>query len=166
MAPSAVCFGAKDDSYGPFKILVPGSVITFKLTYLNGSVSCKPGAESRWGCRVPPVIAHPMGTHITDSSKTRLLPKTEYLKRGRGCGRSYYHLPWATPNSPELIFDNFSSLLPVTANQVWFGEDLNNCCERNNGLYVWQYNCLSVLALNCSSLLDASLTLPVTTNSG
>lgn len=140
MTPSAVCFGAKDDSYGSFKILVPGKIITFKLTYLNGSVSCDenvPRAESRWGCKRPAVSAHPLGTHITDSNKERLLPKTEHLKGGSQCiADIYYNLPWATPDSPELIFDKFISPLPVTENQefqVWFGEDLNNCSEGDNG---------------------------------
>ena len=90
-----------------------------------------------------------MGTHITDSSKTRLLPKTEYLKGGTDCLGLYYHLPWATIDSSELVFDNLSSPLPVTANQefqVWFAEDLFNCGEgeQDNGL---KKTCASVYGL-------------------
>ena len=140
MTPSAVCFGAKDDSYGSFKIPFPGKIITFKLIYLNGIMSCRedtPSYNSKWGCKVPDLNNHPMGTHITDSSKQRILPKSQHFKRGSGClADTYYNLPWATPDSPELIFDNFTSPLPVTENQefqVWFGEDLNNCYEDNNG---------------------------------
>lgn len=148
MAPPEVCFGSKDDSYGAFKILVPGRIVTFKLTYLNGSVSCykdSSSSKSNWGCRLKRVYT--MGTHITYSNKTRLLPKSEYLQGETGCAQSYYHLPWATIDSSELVFDNLSSPLAVTANkefQVWFGEDLINCRDRNNGV---QKTCARVYGL-------------------
>ena len=150
MTPSAVCFGAKDDAYGSFKIPASGSIINFKLTYLNGSVSCyarDPVYKSNWGCKIfkySTILTHPMGTHITDSNRNRLLPNDKYL--GGGCG--FYNLPWATPDSPELVFDNFSIPLDVTTGQefqVWFAEDLNNCGDEDNsgttcaevyGLYV------------------------------
>lgn len=147
MTPSTVCFGAKGSSYGSFKIPVPGSVITFKLTYLSGSVNCyAPNSDfrSNWGCKHPG-LTHTLGTHITDSDRNRLLPNDKYLSEL--CG--YYNLPWATPDSPELIFDNFSAPLHVTTEQefqVWFNEDLNNCGEEDNegktcaevyGWYVW-----------------------------
>ena len=149
MKPSEVCFGARDKTYGLFKIPAAGSIITFKLTYLKGRVSCSaPYLYSKWGCDHPSVSTHPMGTHITYSNGTRLLPKNEYLKGGSDCLRLYYSLPWATPDSQELVFDNFSSPLPVTTDQefqVWFIEDLYNCdsdngqektCAEVHGLYV------------------------------
>ena len=135
MTPSAVCFGAKDDAYGSFKIPASGSIITFKLMYRSGSVNCQAqssGYKSNWGCKYPGYSTHPMGTHITYSNKNRLLPKDKYLVGG--CG--FYNLPWATPDSPELLFDNFSIPLVVTTGQefqVWFGEDLNNCADEDNG---------------------------------
>lgn len=150
--PSTVCFGAKDNSYGSFKILVPGSIITFKLTYLNGSLNWEtklPYIKSNWGCKHSFLSTHTMGTHITDSNGERLLPKNEYLWGGSGCLKIYYSLPWATPDSPELLFDNFAVPLAVSTNQefqVWFSEDLNDCgegdnggktCAEVNGLYVW-----------------------------
>ncbi|KAL9961271.1 hypothetical protein ACROYT_G030180 [Oculina patagonica] len=142
MTPSAVCFGAKDDSYGSFKIPRSGCVITFKLTYLNGSVSCLDHAnprykiKSKWGCEHSAVSNHPMGTHITDSSRNRLLPKNEYLKGGSDCLKIYYSLPWARPNSPELLFDNFTTPLAVSTGQefqIWFSEDFNQCGDTDNG---------------------------------
>ena len=140
MAPPEVCFGSKDDSYGAFKMLVPGRIITFKLTYLNGSVTCYEdwsNLKSNWGCRHPDFDYSYMGTHITYSNKTRLLPKTEYLNGEAGCLQLYYHLPWVTIDSSELVFDNLSAPLAVTANeefQVWFGEDLINCGDEDNGV--------------------------------
>lgn len=141
MAPPEVCFGSKDDSYGAFRVLVPGRIITFKLTYLNGSMSCsknKASLKSNWGCRYSKLLGNTlMGTQVTSSNKTRLLPKAEHLKGEAGCLQlSYYHLPWATIDSSELVFDNLSSPLAVTANeefQVWFGEDLLNCADDDNG---------------------------------
>jgi len=140
MAPPEICFGSKDDSYGAFKTLVPGQIITFKLTYLNGSVSCFKEwsiLKSNWGCRHPILNSTNMGTHITYSNKTRLLPKTEYLKGDSGCLQLYYHLPWVTIDSSELVFDNLSAPLAVSANeefQVWFAEDLINCGDEDNGV--------------------------------
>jgi len=139
MTPSAVCFGSKDDSYGSFKIRVPGKILTFKLAYLNGSLSCtKDMLSSKWGCRVSFLKNHHMGTHITDSSKRRILPKAEHLIGRPDClSDIYYNLPWATLDSPELIFDNFIIPLPVIENQefqVWFGEDLIKCGHSDNGL--------------------------------
>lgn len=159
MAPPEVCFGSKDDSYGAFRVLVPGRIITFKLTYLKGSVNCLndvPRFTSIWGCGIASFGDTTMGTYITYSNKTRLLPKAQYLKREEGCLQSYYYLPWATIDSSELVFDNLSSPLAVTGNeefQVWFGEDLFNCgdhdngaektCARVYGLYAWHFYVLS-----------------------
>ncbi|KAL9961339.1 hypothetical protein ACROYT_G030257 [Oculina patagonica] len=152
MTPSTVCFGSRDDTYGSFRIPASGSIITFKLTYLSGSVNCyapNPDVASNWGCKYPG-LTHTMGTHITDSNRNRILPENEqYLMGGLGCGKTYYNLPWATPDSPELIFDHFSAPLSVTTDQefqVWFIEDLFNCgygdnsqertCAEVYGLYV------------------------------
>ena len=74
MAPPEVCFGSKDDSYGAFRVLVPGRIITFKLTYLKGSVNCykdESSFKSNWGCRYSKVLGiTTMGTHVV-VSKTR-----------------------------------------------------------------------------------------------
>ncbi|KAL9961279.1 hypothetical protein ACROYT_G030188 [Oculina patagonica] len=149
MTPSTVCFGAKKDFYGSFRIPTSGNIITFKLTHLSGSVSCNhklPEFESNWGCKYSKLTSYTMGTLITDSDRNHLLPSEEYLSEEPGCG--YYSLPWATPDSPVLVFDNFSTPLPVATNQefqVWYNEDLYNCGEENNdgktcaevhGLYV------------------------------
>lgn len=99
MSPSEVCFGAKENSFGSFWIPVAGNIITFKFTYLNGSVSCHENtfeANSKWGCKLED-MTHTMATLITDSNRTGLLPKNKCLCQGPGCG--YYKLTWATPDS-------------------------------------------------------------------
>ena len=138
MTPSTVCFGAKGDSYGAFRTPTAGSIITFKLTYLHGHVSCygpDPRYLSRWGCTWEPLFPNNMATYITDDHKNPLLPKSEY--RTGACGGRFYSLPWATTESPELLFDNFSTPLTVSANQefqVWYIEDLFKCGQYDNGL--------------------------------
>ena len=114
----------------------PGNVITFKLVHLNGTVSCHVGASSNWGCksRGGP---DKMGTFIADSSHARLLPNnTELFGTELSCNKQiYYSLPGHTLDSPELLFDNFTTPLPVTAGQqfeVWFGEDLYKCYDADN----------------------------------
>ena len=142
MTPSEVCFGARDNAYGIFKTPTSGSIITFELTYLSGSVSCAPSYYTKWGCTYPG-MTHLIGTHITDSNTNRLLPKNEYLDNF--CG--YYNLPWATPDSQELVFDNFSSPLSVTTDQefqVWFIEDLRDCGYFDNG---YEKTCAAVYGL-------------------
>ena len=139
MTPSTVCFKAKGDSYGAFYIPTNGSIVTFKLKYLYGKVSCYKvwpvHVYSKWGCTTR--LTHKMGTLITDSSKNRLLPKDKYLRGGADCGNShFYELPWAGPNSEELRFDDFSTPLSVSVGQefqVWFAEDFRNCDDWNNG---------------------------------
>ena len=53
MRPPTVCFGARDDSYGFFRTSKAGNIITFKLTYKSGYVTCdarKSSFHSKWGC--------------------------------------------------------------------------------------------------------------------
>jgi len=133
---SQICFGSRGDKPGMFTTPSSGDVITFKLIHLNGAVSCLIVApRSNWGCksRNEP---DKMGTFIADSSKTRLLPNNAELFGELSCDKQlYYNLPGHTPDSPQLLFDNFTTPLPVTAGQqfaVWFGEDFHDCIESDN----------------------------------
>ena len=81
MKPSAVCFGAKGDSFGTLATPTSGDVITFKLIYPSGYVECAAEYQSFWGCNVAVLpTEYKMGTYITDSQKKSLLPKDEFLK--------------------------------------------------------------------------------------
>ena len=157
MSPSTVCFGAKDDSYGIFRTAISGNITTFKLTCQHGHVTCHeadPSYQSKWGCLWPPLIPNQMATLITDNDRNLLLPTNDYRSNFLGC--TFYSFPWATTESPDLLFDNFSSPLMVESNQefqIWFSEDLlrwghsDNGLERTcvavYGLYVW----MAVIAL-------------------
>ena len=145
---SPICFGSRGDSPGMFTTLSSGDVITFKLVHLSGAVSCQLLASSNWGCksRNDP---EKLGTYIADSSKARLLPNNaELFGTGLSCNKKiYYGLPGHTPDSPELLFDNFTTPLPVTAGQqfeVWFGEDFYDCIDWDNAL---EETCVDVYGL-------------------
>ena len=140
MTPSTICFGAKGDSFGTFTTPTSGSVITFKLIYQIGYVECAAGYQSFWGCNGVVVPAgYKMGTYITESQKNCLLPKNEFLKDTSGdsvhCLGLYYYLPGITPDSTELLFDNFSVPLSASAGQqfqIWFVEDRLKCLDGDN----------------------------------
>ena len=74
MTPFTVCFGARDDSYGVFRTPKVGNIITFKLTYKSGYVTCHP---SNPGCLWNRLIPNQMATLITDKNRNLLLPKSD-----------------------------------------------------------------------------------------
>ena len=82
---------------------------------------------------------------ITDNDRNLLLPTNDYRSNSRGC--TFYSLPWATTESPELLFDNFSFPLMVESNQelqIWFSEDLFRWGDSDNGL---ERTCVAVYGL-------------------
>ncbi|XP_022787214.1 uncharacterized protein LOC111327321 [Stylophora pistillata] len=149
---SPVCFGARHNSYGVFKILSTGHVISFKLVHLSGYVVCSERfARSKWGCkfRYPPKLA----VFVTDHRQQPIFPPNNTVfHRFNGvpqCANGiYYSLPGYNEDSRELKFNNFSSPKTVTEGQefqIWYGEDLKDCTEDDNdgqscvdihGLYV------------------------------
>ena len=153
MTTSPVCFGASADSFGRFVTPIAGDLLTFKLIHQSGSVECLAysffKSASYWGCTFPTVPqGHQLGTIITNSQSERLLPKDDYFfLEGSPCNNHYYGLLGQTANSPELLFDNFSTPLHVSVGQefqIWFGEDLNKCWHEDNGL---GKTCVLVLGL-------------------
>ena len=96
MTPFTVCSGARDDSYGVFRTPKVGNIITFKLTYKSGYVTCHP---SNPGCLWNRLIPNQMATLITDKNRKLLLPKSDFLSDFWNC--KFYILPWATTESPR-----------------------------------------------------------------
>ncbi|CAH3156260.1 unnamed protein product, partial [Pocillopora meandrina] len=81
MTSSTVCFGARDDSYGFFRTFKAGNIITFKLTYRSGYVTCdaqKSSFHSKWGCLWNRLIPNQMAMLITDKNRNLLLPKSDF----------------------------------------------------------------------------------------
>ena len=142
MTPFTVCFGARDDSYGVFITAKAGNIITFKLTYKSGYVTCHP---SNPGCLWNRLIPNQMATLITDKNRKLLLPKSDFLSDFWNC--KFYILPWATTESPRLLFDNFFTPLTVVTNrefQSWYSEDLFKWGYGDNG---YEKTCVAVYGL-------------------
>ena len=137
MTPSTICFGARDDSYGFLRTSKADNIITFKFTNKSGHVTChssNPSYQSKWGCLWNRLIPNQMATLITDKNRNLLLPKSDFLSDYWGC--KFYSLPWATTESPQLLFDNFSTPLTVETNQefqIWYSEDLFKWGYGDNG---------------------------------
>ena len=145
---SPICFGSLGDNPGMFTTPSSGDVITFKLVHVYGKVSCHLGCLSNWGCRSRSE-PEKMGTYIAYSNKTRLLPNNaELFGTESFCSsRIYYSLPGHTVDSPELLFDNFTTPLHVTAGQqfaVWFAEDFSKCYDTDND---WEETCVDAYGL-------------------
>ena len=79
----------------------------------------------------------PTGNRHNQFPGCALLPKDDYFLEGLlHCNKHYYSLPGQTADSPELLFDNFSTPLHASVGdefQIWFTEDLYKCGHEDNG---------------------------------
>lgn len=161
-----ICFGARDDTYGPFNIKESGLIYTFKLVHISGFLSCNTDEKVScyWGCDHPEFGDERLLTIITYPNKTPL-PLADYLRDTSKCGPKYYlyQIDGIGVNSTELVFNKLSSPLSVYVGQgfqIWYGQDLRDCSESNNGgttctdvyaWYAWQAHTRS--ALYCSWII-------------
>ncbi|KAL9969885.1 hypothetical protein ACROYT_G022157 [Oculina patagonica] len=142
-----VCFGARGDAYGAFKIKEDGFIVTFKLVHKQGSVRCSYDfPASYWGCVTKKNPDKNLLTVITHSNNTALLI-ANYAKSSL-CRYYAYQLDGVTVNSTELVFNKLSTPLWATVGQefrIWYGHDMVDCSEFNNcgqtcaDVYAW-YN--------------------------
>lgn len=148
-----VCFGAKNDEKGTFFIDREGFVAAFKLVHVTGKVTCesdtchsKTSYETNWGCSTshPYVGSTPLGTFITTPSKRVLFPREKFIRDKSKT--MWYALPGFEPNSPFLVFHDFANpeyFRDGQELQLWYGEDMKNSSESDNGgqtcakVYVW-----------------------------
>ena len=138
-----VCFGARDDSYGAFKIRKSGVIHTFKLVHRNGSVRCNPNdPPSYWGCDRAKLGDTRLQTVITFENRSLLLLADYTHKK---CSYSY-KIEGVGVNETELRFNNLPSPIYVSVGdkfRIWYGQDLKNCSEGNNSgqtcadVYAW-----------------------------
>ena len=122
-----VCFGAKDDKFGSFEVIIGGSVNSVKLTHVSGKVTCGLFlGKSKFGCRNSSPELH---TFITTSNNDILLPEIdEFLYK--------YTLQGYHSDSTEIVFTNISTPLRLSPGQqlrIWYGEDLGDKTEIDNG---------------------------------
>ena len=138
-----VCFGARDDSYGAFNIRESGVIYTFKLVHLSGSVKCNRNyPPCYWGCDNPEFGDTRLLTVITFKNRSALL-LAQYRKKN--CSYSY-KIEGGGVNDNELRFNHLPSPISVSVGdefQLWYGQDLKNCSEKNNSgqtcadVYAW-----------------------------
>ena len=124
-----VCFGAKDNQFGPFQVEIGDSIQAVKLVHVSGGVNCDLpwNAYSKWGCDKPH-LKHYIFVLLTDTSNTILLPT------GQSHG-SRYTLPGYDAQSSEIIFSGFPNPLYLSSGQelrLWYEEDLIDQSEHDN----------------------------------
>ena len=134
---SPVCFGARGNQYGHFTNTRDISVSQFVLVHRSGTVSCKRGQYSYWGC---PSNDTPLGVLLTDQqNKILALDASKVSQHG------WYTLPGYTSSSSALVFCVHPSdeSNAATANselrlgngdelRLWYGEDLTGFTEYDN----------------------------------
>ena len=121
-----VCFGAQNDSYGNFTAMSNGTLITMKLVYLSGYVTCNKNFQpygSHWARKKDSNIA----TIVTNANNEVILPQDYQNKSFTLYG--YHH------NSSELVFNPLSPPLTVAAVEefrIWYHEDFQDGAESDN----------------------------------
>ena len=118
-----ICYGAKDDTPGRFKMFDEGLLVGVKLVHVSGHVNCnskREGGQSRWGCGGHRYVA----TTITDSFRGHIFPDQSKIHQGVDVDKS-----------KDLVFINREDPIYVSSGmelQVWYTEDLKDAAEVDN----------------------------------
>ena len=133
-----MCFGAKGDSYSWFTVPINGSLVAVKLVHRFGYVSCDVKFRknwSFWGCGEHKYkgLNRLVDTVITDDHNRILMPPTQLEKNIDDL--KWYKIPGYNSQSPEIVLSRFS---PTSVHRgkrlrLWYGEDLTNLSEEDNG---------------------------------
>ena len=119
-----------------------GRLAAIKLVHLYGYVSCFTHGNvnywSYWGCGYSHSSTRDkVNVVITTSSNHIILPPNQFLTRSGSLRRGKWHdILGYNSWSPELVFSVFSHPLWVSSGQqlrVWYGEDLVDYVENDNG---------------------------------
>ena len=133
---SPVCFGAKDGQFGRFYVKSGyRKLAAVRLVHLYGYVSCDTrhvSYWSYWGCGLMGWGLGKINVGITTSGNHVLLPPRQFIVND---GAKWSQVPGYNSLSPELVLSFFS---PSRVNhhqelRVWYGEDLMNTSEGDNG---------------------------------
>lgn len=152
---SPVCFGARNHQFGRFFMPSSGRLAAIKLVHLYGYVSCSKHGNvdhwSYWGCGYSfSLTRDKVNVVITTSSNHIILPPNQFLNGGWLGSAKWHEILGYNSWSPELVFSVFSHPLRVSSGQqlrVWYGEDLVDLYETDNGgrvccdvyaRYVWR----------------------------
>ena len=131
--------------YGSFNVRFGGKLAAIKLVHLSGYVTCdrrKFSYWSFWGCGKRPVVRDQVGVVITNFRDVILTPQRPFLKNDPG---KFSVLPGFKSSSSRIILPLFSLYQLASGEELrlWYGEDLANHTETNNGGRV----CCNVYAL-------------------
>ena len=148
---SPVCFGAKDGQFGRFYVKSGyRKLAAVRLVHLYGYVSCdtrQVSYWSYWGCGLYREGLGKINVVITNSDNQVILPPSEFIVND---GAKWSKIPGYDSLSTELVLSFFSPS-HVGYHQelrVWYGEDLMNAGEGDNGgtacvdvyaIFVWAF---------------------------
>ena len=130
-----MCFGARDNRFGKFLVPSSGKLASVKLVHVYGYVACAGRATYRsyWGCHQYPGLKNHVDVVITTSGGGVLLPSSQFITDKKA---KWSLIPGYNSLSPELVLSAFSNPPSVTRGQelrLWYGEDLANSSESDNG---------------------------------
>ena len=134
-----MCFGARHNVFGRFHLPSSGKLAAIKLVHLYGYVSCfatRPEYWSYWGCAHNPLTKNQINVVITNAHNHIILPPNQLIVTGWLAAGKWYHDVGYSSVSPELVLSVFSDPCPVSSGQefrVWYGEDLVNFHDQDNG---------------------------------
>lgn len=131
---SPVCFSARNTRYGTFYTPRHGRVAAVQLIHLYGYVSChihNADNWSFWGCGHG--LKDLVNVVITRSSNHMILPPNQFI--GNRAGK-WSKVPGYNSFSPEIVLSVFSHPIYMSKHtqlRLWYGEDLVNYTEGDNG---------------------------------
>ena len=101
---------------------------------------------SYWGCDSTAFGEERLLTVITFQNRSALMLADYKKTQGKSCTYYSYKIEGVGVNEPELRFNNLPSPISVSVGQqfqLWYGADLNDCHEGDNGgqtcadVYAW-----------------------------
>ncbi|XP_057316310.1 uncharacterized protein LOC130657348 [Hydractinia symbiolongicarpus] len=110
-----VCFGARANEYGTFKIQHDAVMTDIKLVHVGGpGLRCAENTPpTKWGCdHSPPFNEGNVASVLTDDQNNLLYPSMKYHKK-----LGFFTVPGYNANSPYLIFN-------ATSHTVYKGQEL------------------------------------------
>lgn len=133
IAAKNVCFGARDKSFGEFKVNAEVDVTGVYLVHRSGSVDCSRhdricdpkifgthgGVGSNWGCECHTVVS----TYITDSANKVLAPASDDAGFKQSQSLWWYNMANFHSHSPYIAFESDRTFAAGTY-RLWYGEDL------------------------------------------
>ncbi|XP_031558548.1 uncharacterized protein LOC116294986 [Actinia tenebrosa] len=138
-----VCFMTKDNKPGSFTPTSHGFLTAVKLVHLSGYVTCDSRThqnDNNWGCKDRASVKDaPLNTFVTDKNNKVMFPLTgvfyneQYAKTSK-----YYGIQEYDPMSPDIVLQHGLNspsdyVGPDSQLRVWYGEDLFNTNEGDNG---------------------------------